>query len=46
MDLVLILFIVFLVLKLGAVGVFATWSWWLVCSPLIIGFALCWIFRD
>lgn len=31
------LFILFLGLKLGEVGVVATWSWWWVCSPLLVG---------
>lgn len=33
-----LVFIVFLVLKLVGVGVVATWSWWLVCLPLFIPF--------
>lgn len=33
-------FIVFLTLKLGGWGVVATWSWLWVCSPLWIGLAL------
>ena len=31
-----ILFLIFLVLKLGGWGVVATWSWWAVFSPLWI----------
>jgi hypothetical protein len=31
------LFLLFLGLKLGEVGVVATWSWWWVCSPLLVG---------
>ena len=31
-----ILFLIFLVLKLGGWGVVATWSWWWVTSPLWI----------
>ena len=30
------IFIVFLVLKLGGIGQVANWSWWWVCSPLWI----------
>jgi len=37
MSFLMILFLVFMVLKL--VGVI-TWSWWLVCLPLIIQFVL------
>lgn len=29
-----LVFIVFLVLKLAAIGVVATWSWWWVTAPL------------
>lgn len=36
----MILFIVFLVLKLAEIGTVATWSWWWVCSPLWIPFAI------
>lgn len=35
-SLCVLVFIVFLVLKLVGVGVVATWSWWLVCLPLFI----------
>ena len=31
-----ILFLIFLVLKLGGWGVVATWSWWWIFSPLWI----------
>lgn len=31
-----LVFIVFLILKLGGWGVVATWSWWWVTSPLWI----------
>mgnify|MGYP001179031402 FL=1 len=31
-----VIFIVFLVLKLGGIGQVANWSWWWVCSPLWI----------
>lgn len=37
-SLFVLVFIVFLVLKLVGVGVVATWSWWLVCLPLFIPF--------
>ena len=30
------IFIVFLVLKLGGIDQVANWSWWWVCSPLWI----------
>ena len=32
----MILFLIFLTLKLGGWGVVATWSWWWVTSPLWI----------
>jgi len=32
----LILFFIFLTLKLAGVGVVATWSWWYVFMPLIL----------
>ena len=35
-----LVFIVFLILKLGGWGVVATWSWWWVTSPLWIPIAL------
>lgn len=35
MGFLLTLFFVFLILKLGAVGAVATWSWLWVFSPLI-----------
>jgi len=35
-----ILFLIFLTLKLAGLGVVATWSWWWVCSPLWISFAI------
>ena len=31
-----ILFLIFLVLKLGGWGIVATWSWWWIFSPLYI----------
>jgi len=31
-----ILFLIFLTLKLGGWGVVATWSWWLVFSPILL----------
>ena len=31
-----ILFLIFLILKLGGWGVVATWSWWWIFSPLWI----------
>ena len=34
------IFIVFLVLKLGGIGQVANWSWWWVCSPLWIPFVI------
>ena len=34
------IFIVFLILKLGGIGQVANWSWWWVCSPLWIPFAI------
>tara|TARA_R110002012_G_scaffold107446_5_gene249383 strand:+ start:2899 stop:3099 length:201 start_codon:yes stop_codon:yes gene_type:complete len=34
------IFIVFLILKLGGIGQVANWSWWWVCSPLWIPFVL------
>jgi hypothetical protein len=33
-------FIVFLILKLGGIGQVANWSWWWVCSPLWIPFVI------
>ena len=33
-------FMVFLVLKLGGIGQVANWSWWWVCSPLWIPFVV------
>ena len=33
-------FMVFLVLKLGGIGQVANWSWWWVCSPLWIPFVI------
>ena len=33
-------FMVFLVLKLGGIGQVANWSWWLLCSPLWIPFVV------
>lgn len=35
-----ILTILFVTLKLLEVGVVASWSWWLVLSPLLVGFGL------
>ena len=34
------IFMVFLVLKLGGIGQVANWSWWWVCSPLWIPFVI------
>tara|TARA_B100001063_G_C16232510_1_gene296996 strand:+ start:296 stop:496 length:201 start_codon:yes stop_codon:yes gene_type:complete len=34
------IFIVFLILKLGEIGQVANWSWWWVCSPIWIPFVL------
>ena len=34
------IFIVFLVLKLGGIGQVANWSWWWVCSPIWIPFVI------
>ena len=34
------IFIAFLVLKLGGIGQVANWSWWWVCSPLWIPFVV------
>ena len=34
------IFIVFLVLKLGGIGQVANWCWWWVCSPLWIPFVI------
>ena len=36
-PILIILFLIFLTLKLAGVGVVATWSWWAVTSPLWIG---------
>lgn len=36
----LILFFIFLTLKLAGVGVVATWSWWYVFMPAIILFVV------
>lgn len=33
-----LVFVVLLILKVAEVGVVATWSWWLIFLPLIIGF--------
>jgi hypothetical protein len=38
MSIAMILFIIFLVLKLAAIGAVATWSWWWVTAPLWLGF--------
>ena len=35
-----VIFIVFLVLKLGGIGQVANWSWWWVFSPLWIPFVI------
>lgn len=35
-----LVFIVFLILKLGEIGQVANWSWWWVTSPLWIPFAI------
>ena len=32
-----IIFLIFLVMKLGGIGMVADWSWWWVTSPLWIG---------
>ena len=32
--------IIFLILKLAAVGTFAAFSWWLVALPLLIGLGI------
>jgi len=36
----MILFLIFLILKLGGWGVVATWSWWWVFSPILIPLVL------
>lgn len=36
LNLLHFVFLVFLVLKLVAIGPVSTWSWWLVCSPVIV----------
>ena len=33
-------FLIFLCLKLAGIGVVATWSWWLVLSPILIPLAI------
>ena len=40
LSLPVLIFLVFLVLKLAGIGQVATWSWLWVTSPLWIGFAL------
>ena len=35
-----VVFLIFLVLKLGGWGVVATWSWWWVTSPLWLPLAI------
>ena len=35
-----LLTIIFIVLKLVGIAPFATWSWWLVFAPTIVGFVL------
>lgn len=35
-SLPVLVFMVFLVLKLAEIGTVATWSWWWVCAPLWI----------
>jgi len=35
----LILFLIFLILKLAGLGMVATWSWWWVFSPILIPLA-------
>tara|TARA_Y100000592_G_C5295566_1_gene232928 strand:- start:118 stop:303 length:186 start_codon:yes stop_codon:yes gene_type:complete len=35
-----IIFLIFLVMKLGGIGMVADWSWWWVTSPLWIGVIL------
>lgn len=40
MSIAMVLFLIFLVLKLAAIGVVATWSWWWITAPLWIGFVL------
>lgn len=40
MTLGLLLTVIFFVCKVGAVGGFAAWSWWLVFTPLIIEFVV------
>ncbi len=40
MSLAVVLFLIFLVLKLAEIGVVADWSWVWVTCPLWIGFAL------
>lgn len=35
-----LVFIIFLVLKLANVAPVAAWSWWWVCSPLLISVAI------
>ena len=41
---VMLLFLLFLGLKLGEVGVVATWDWWWVTAPLWIYAAICSVF--
>lgn len=40
MRLLTVVFLILLVFKLAAVGVVATWPWWLVTLPLWIGLAI------
>jgi steroid 5-alpha reductase family enzyme len=39
----LVLFLIFLTLKLANVGIVSTWSWWLVFSPILISFMISFI---
>ena len=40
-----VLLLIFVVLKLGSVGEFGTWSWWWVLSPIWIGALNLWALR-
>ena len=41
----MLIFLIFLTLKLGGWGVVATWSWWWVFSPLWIPILIIWLVR-
>jgi hypothetical protein len=43
LGIVLIIFLIFLTLKLGGWGIVATWSWWWVFSPLWISLLIVFI---